>query len=319
MMKTLQFVTMCAGLFFVAQLWAQSGPPVADYPVDQVAGKVWVIHGPVTTPNKKNQGFMNNPGFILTSKGMVIVDPGGTLQSGEMVLRVMKTISDKPVIAVFNTHMHGDHWLGNQAVKAAYPDAPIYAHPNMIREVAEGEGKNWQALMLRQTGGQSAGTIVVNADHPINNGDHFNYGDTRLKIYHYGAAHTDNDIMISVDGGKALFMGDNLINGRLGNMRNGNIKGLIDADAKVIGAVQPAVIIPGHGRSGGMAMYNHSVDLFRILYRNVQQLYDQDMSDYEMKPRIRAALKDYRDWVDFDALLGKTISQAYLEVEAADF
>jgi len=29
----------------------------------------------VTVPNQQNQGFMNNPGIVLTSAGVVIVDP----------------------------------------------------------------------------------------------------------------------------------------------------------------------------------------------------------------------------------------------------
>ena len=40
---------------------------------------------------------------------------------------------------MLNTHIHGDHWLGNQAVRAAFPDAVIYGHPEMLAEV-EGSG-----------------------------------------------------------------------------------------------------------------------------------------------------------------------------------
>jgi len=258
-------------------------------------------------------------GIVLTSKGAVIVDPGGTLQSGEMVLRAVKKLTDKPVIASFNTHVHGDHWLGNQAVANAYPDAPIYAHPNLIAEVAAGEGERWVNIMLNASNGKSRGTKVVNANHALNNGDKITLGDTTFDIYNYGVAHTDTDIMIAVNGNKVLFMGDNLINGRLGNTRDGNLKGLIETNEKVIDTVHPEVIVPGHGPSGGLAMFNHSIDFFRILYKTVRQLYEDDVSDYEMKPAVAAALADYKDWEDVDALLGKTINQAYLEIEAEDF
>ncbi len=110
----------------------ERGPAVPDYPADKVADQVHVIHGPLDSPNPVNQGFMNNPGIIVTTAGVVLVDPGASVQSGEMVLRVVKQLSDQPVVAVFNTHIHGDHWLGNQAVRAAWPDAAIYGHPNMM-------------------------------------------------------------------------------------------------------------------------------------------------------------------------------------------
>ncbi len=298
---------------------AEEGPEIPDYPVDRVADNIYVIHGPVTRPNEKNQGFMNNPGFVLTSKGVVIIDPGGTVQAGEMVLRAVRTITDKPVIAVFDTHVHGDHWLGNQAIRNAYPDVPIYAHPNFIAEVAAGVGDKWVQIMLDASKKQSRGTKVVNADHALNPGDKIILGDTSFDIYNYGVAHTDTDIMIAINGNTALFTGDNLINGRLGNTLEGNIKGLIETDEKVIEAVHPKVIIPGHGSSGGLAMFNYSIDFFRILYKTVGQLYQEDMSDYEMKPKVIKALAKYRNWEDFDLLLGKTISQAYLEIEAVSF
>jgi glyoxylase-like metal-dependent hydrolase (beta-lactamase superfamily II) len=34
-------------------------------------------------------------------------------------------ITNKPIVAVFNTHVHGDHWLGNQAIVERYPAVKI--------------------------------------------------------------------------------------------------------------------------------------------------------------------------------------------------
>ena len=48
--------------------------------------------------------------------GVILVDPGSTYQVGKQVLAEIKKVTTKPVVAVFNTHIHGDHWLGNQAI-----------------------------------------------------------------------------------------------------------------------------------------------------------------------------------------------------------
>jgi len=77
-----------------------SGAAVKDYPFEKVADNTWVIHGPLEMPNVGNQGFMNNPGIVLTSKGTVIIDPGSSVQAGEMVLRMLKAVTDRPVVAV---------------------------------------------------------------------------------------------------------------------------------------------------------------------------------------------------------------------------
>ena len=46
-----------------------------EYPVAEIADGVYVIWGPVALPNKTNQGFRSNPGFVVTSRGVVVVDP----------------------------------------------------------------------------------------------------------------------------------------------------------------------------------------------------------------------------------------------------
>jgi glyoxylase-like metal-dependent hydrolase (beta-lactamase superfamily II) len=311
-------------LLICTALWSghigadQKGPPVPDYAADKLADNLYVIHGPLAPPNEDNQGFMNNPAFVMTSEGVVIVDPGGTVQSGEMVLRVLKKLTDKPVVAVFNTHVHGDHWLGNQAVRAEYPDVAIYAHPNTIRRIRDGAGQQWVDLMDNLTHGKSRGTEIVPANVEIGHGDSITVGDTRFDVQHYATAHTDTDIMIAVNGNQILFMGDNLINGRLARTTEGNLKGLIEACDTAI-AIKPGIIVPGHGQSGGMDMYNESMELFRILYATVREQYQEGVSDFEMKPAVVEALAAYSDWEEFDANIGRTINQAYLEIEAAEF
>ena len=153
------------------------GPAVPDYPADKVAENVYVIHGPITTPDPQNQGFMNNPGIIVATAGVVIIDPGASVQSGEMVLRAVGKLTNKPVVAVFNSHIHGDHWLGNQAIRTAYPDAAIYGHSNMIELINNGEGKSWVELMEQLTAGKTAGTEVVAPDKSAGHGDEIRVGE----------------------------------------------------------------------------------------------------------------------------------------------
>ena len=140
---------------------ANKAPAIPDYQAIEVTDGVWVIHGPLSYPSPENLGFMNNPAWINTNAGVVIVDPGSSVQVGDMVLRVLRAHTDAPVVAVFNTHEHGDHWLGNQAIRAAYPDVPIYGHPNMIAKLDAGLGETWTSLMDGMTKGATAGTVPV--------------------------------------------------------------------------------------------------------------------------------------------------------------
>ena len=87
---------------------------------------VWMIYSPDGFPTPENQGMMANITFVETAKGIVVIDTGASVQIGEMAIRMMKTFTKKPVIALFNSHYHGDHFLGNQAFVEAYGPMPIY-------------------------------------------------------------------------------------------------------------------------------------------------------------------------------------------------
>lgn len=294
------------------------GAPIRDYPFEQVADNTWVIHGPLEMPNPDNQGFMNNPGIVLTSAGVVIVDPGSSLQAGEMVLRMLKTISDLPVVAVFNTHIHGDHWLGNQAVRAAYPNAAIYGHPEMLAEVEAGAGESWVELMENLTDGATRGTTVVGPDHAIDHGDAIQIGGKTFQIHHYGQAHTRTDIMIEVKEDAVVFLGDNVTAKRIPRMTDGNFRGNIESVDRIL-KTGARIWIPGHGPSGNDAMVRAYRDYLDAVYRSAEKAFNDDLDSSEVKPLALEATAAYSDWAGYEGEIGRQGSQAYLEVEAAEF
>lgn len=297
---------------------ADRGPAIPDYPAEKIADSVYVIHGPLTVPNPENQGFMNNPGIVITDAGVVVMDPGGTVQSGEMVLRCISKLTEKPVVAVFNSHIHGDHWLGNQAIKAAYPDAVIYAHPNMIADVEAGEGDNWVELMEQLTDGKSKGTTSVAPTRAVDHGDEIKIGKHTFRVHHYGQAHTKTDIMVEVVEPGVVFLGDNVLIGRVPRIAEGDIKGNILACTEIL-KTDAKVFVPGHGKTGDHSVVDTMHTWFNTIYTTVERLYDEGLSDYEMKDEIAQSLDQYKDWIGYEEQLGKHISFSYLQVEAAEF
>ena len=304
-------------IFFAGIVLAEKAPPIkGEWKPDQVAEDVYVIHGPLETPSPSNQGFMNNPGFLVTEEGVVVVDPGGSVQTGELVLREIEKITDKPVIAVFNSHVHGDHWLGNHAIHDRYPDVKIYAHPRMIEGVTNGAGEEWLEMSMRMTEGAVAGTEVVNATHPIDDGDSVKISGLHFDVYHNGKAHTLTDVMIHIPEKQVMFLGDNASVNRL--VRNeGSVKGNIQA-LENAAKTQTKVFVPGHGPSGpdSNAIY---MDYLKLAYKHVRKGFEDDLSDFEIKPVAKAAMVTSPKWADFDRLFGKHINSIYSEIEAAEF
>ena len=260
---------------------------------------------------------MNNPGFVLTNKGVVVIDPGSSVQVGRFVLDKLKTITQDPVIAVFNTHIHGDHWLGNQAILAAYPNAVIYAHPNMIAK-APAEGANWVTLMDQLTDGATRGTQVTLPNLGLENSDNLRISNLHFRIYHNGVAHTDGDIMIEVVEEKVMFLGDNVTAARLGRMDDGSFAGNIAA-ADMALASSAQHFVPGHGKTGGRDVPQNYKALLVALTGAVKKYQAQGLQDYEMKDKVVADLGAYKNWALFDSNIGKLVSLAYLQAESEGF
>ena len=305
--------------FSAARSEAERGPALPDYPADKVAANTWVIHGPVGYPSPENQGFMNNPAFILTPAGVVVVDPGSSVQTGEMVLRQIRKVTDRPVVAVLNTHVHGDHWLGNHAMRDAYPEVPIYAHPKMLEEVAKGAGEEWIGRMLRSTEGATRGTEVRGPGLEVRNGDELKIGGVTFRFHNEGQVHTWTDLMIEVEEEDVLFLADNANNRRIVRMDDGSFKGSIGFLEKMRAENRRAILIPGHGLTGGWEIVDDYVAYLKGVRGKVAELYEEGMSAFEMKGAVTAAMPQFHDWPGFEDTLGKHISFAYLEIEAEAF
>ncbi len=293
---------------------------IEHHPLDQVSEHIYVVHGPNGLPNAENRGFMNNPAGILTDNGVILVDPGSSAEIGKQLLEKMREVSNKPVIAVFNTHVHGDHWLGNHGVREVYPDVPIYAHARMIERIDAGEGQDWIQLFVSMAEGATKDTRAVAPNIGLNGGEELALDGMTLRIHHTGHAHTDHDLMIEVVEDKGLFFGDIVASKRVPNSdvpQDASYKGTITAIRTMLDG-QAEVFIPGHGHSGGREVPEASLRFLEILYASVMKGFEQDLADYEMKEQVINDLDVYKDWSNFGEM-GRVINYVYQEVERDNF
>ena len=299
---------------------ANTPQSIEHFTAEKISEHIYVVYGPQLLPDKNTKAFMNNPGFVLTKNGVVVVDPGSSVQIGRELLNKIKSVTDMPVVAVFNTHVHGDHWLGNQAIYEAYPKVRIYAHKRMIERVALGEGENWISIFNSMTGNAITGTKAISPNHGLSGGESLMIGDIKFDIHHTGKAHTDHDIMIEISNDKAIFLGDIVTNKRVPSSdvpHDANYKGQIEA-IKTILKLPLQIYIPGHGITGNRKLPESSLAFLNILYASVEKYFENGMSDFEMKDKIVSDLKEFQDWNNFEEI-GRVISHVYLEVEQASF
>ena len=297
------------------------GPVIKDHPLRQVSKHVWMIFSPDGFPTPENQGMMCNITFVDTPKGLVVVDSGASVQIGEMAIRQIKKTLKKPVIAIINTHYHGDHWLGNDAFAAAYKDIPIYAHAGTIKEIQGIQGNMWRTMMEQWTNQATAGTRAVAPNTAIDHGAELSFGDVTLRMHHYGTAHTPYDICVEVVTDKLTCIGDVAMDRRIANMDDGSYLGTFKAYDALEKNAASAIWLPGHGEPGtNVLKWNR--EMFEGIYRPCEQAVKDGLPMEAAKaqvlkdPRVAGKAKDTKG---FDTNIGKYVSLAYLEAEAAGF
>jgi glyoxylase-like metal-dependent hydrolase (beta-lactamase superfamily II) len=103
---------------------------VFDLEIRALAPDIYVLQRPdvLRQPVEPNA-------LVIVNERDVVVDPGGVPRSAENAIKLIRSVTDKPVAVLVNTHWHGDHVLGNQVYRQEFPDVRIVAHANTHRDI----------------------------------------------------------------------------------------------------------------------------------------------------------------------------------------
>jgi glyoxylase-like metal-dependent hydrolase (beta-lactamase superfamily II) len=298
------------------------GPPVADIPAQQLSKHVWMVYSRDGFPTPENRGMMSNVIFVVTSAGVVVIDSGASLQIGQMAIRMIRKVTDKPVVAVFNSHYHGDHWLGNHAfVKAYGKQLPIYALQSTIDKLKGAEGNLWRSLMERWTNQSTLGTEVVLPNTAVKHGQVIQIGDVTFRMHHYGNAHTPSDLCVEVVQDKLTAVGDIAMANRIANMDEGSYSGTFKYYQALMAATGEQLWVPGHGQ-GSKDLLKTYGEFMAGIWEPCLQAVKDGKSESDARSMV---LKDVRvtsrakTMQGFEGNIGKYISLAYLEAEKEAF
>lgn len=188
-------------------------------------------------------GAGGNIGLSFGEDGNVLIDD----QFAPLVPKIeaaVRTIDPDPVRFVINTHWHGDHTGGNEALGKA--GAVIVAHDNVrSRMSVETFSKRFNTTIKASP--KAALPVVTFAQ-----GVSFHLNGDRLQVVHVPNAHTDGDALVYWTGANVLHMGDTFFHKVtfpfIDRESGGSIDGMIAAARRGLDLVKPGgKVIPGHG------------------------------------------------------------------------
>ena len=187
-------------------------------------------------------GAGGNIGVSVGSDGIVIVDDQYAPLAPK-IQAALKSISDKPLRFVLNTHYHGDHTGGNETFGTG--GAIIVAQDNVRKRLSTEQ----VMAAFHNTVPASpprALPVVTFLDEMT-----FFLNNEELHVIHVEHAHTDGDSLIHFKNANIVHTGDTYFSGGypfidIGS--GGSIEGYIAAAARILSLCDDRTqIIPGHG------------------------------------------------------------------------
>jgi cyclase len=184
--------------------------------------------------------WINNTGFLTGAGGVVAIDSCSTERRTRAYLDAIRSVSDRPVRALVNTHHHGDHTHGNHLFRPA----AVIGHHRCREQVLAFGHPSWEGVFSPVDFGQLEieAPFVTFTDRLDVHVD-----DLLVELHYIGTpAHTTNDVVAWIPERKVLFAGDLVFNGGTPFVVMGSVSGSL-ASLERLAAFGAAVIVPGHG------------------------------------------------------------------------
>jgi glyoxylase-like metal-dependent hydrolase (beta-lactamase superfamily II) len=177
-----------------------------------------------------------NGGIVIGSDSVLVIDSFQSPALANLMFATVKTLTDKPIKYVLNTHFHNDHTGGNAAARSL--GIPIIGR-GTIRE-----------YMLSRRGANAQDPNPITPDLIVNSETSIWLGDRQVKIERAEGHSGGTDIVAYVPDSKVLFTGDILSNKRFPFVGDGDIQAWQGTLYRLISTYPEAKVVPGHGEVG---------------------------------------------------------------------
>jgi cyclase len=210
-----------AGRTLFAQQPAPNAPKVAA--IEKVKDNLYMV-----------TGGGGNTAVFVTAKGVVLVDTK-LADWGQPIMDQVKTVTDKPVTHIINTHTHGDHTGSNDFFPAS---VEIVAHANVTTS------------MQKMPQFADASKKHALPDKTYTDKLTVLGGTEAIDLYHFGPAHTNGDTFVVFRNLKVMHAGDVFAakgTPFIDRSNGGNGVTYPETIAKVAAGVKDVdTVIPGH-------------------------------------------------------------------------
>jgi glyoxylase-like metal-dependent hydrolase (beta-lactamase superfamily II) len=235
--------------------------------------KIEYVATPLSDTITMLKGRGGNVAVSAGADGVFIIDDQVEPLTAQLI-EAIKGIDDQPIRFVINTHYHGDHVGGNEAIGKG--GAVIIAHDNIRKRMTQSEfshfwnedSPTWPEAALPVVTFNDQVTLHLNGEQAV--------------VHHVPRGHTDGDAIVHFSGSNVIHMGDIYFYGLYPYIDldgGGTVQGMIAAVELALSiADENTKVIPGHGPLSDKAGLSEYRDFLSEARDNVQALVEKGMS-----------------------------------------
>lgn len=276
----------------------------------------------------------SNAGLVAHGGQSLLVDTLFDLALTRDMLDAMRAASPVPIDTVVNTHGNGDHWYGNTLVA----EAEIIATSKALAEMRDLPPGKLATLMkvasvldrlgplgrgLGKVGGAVGLTKLrdlaeaapfvheifspfafggIDATFPNRTFDgtlSLDVGGKQVELIEVGPAHTAGDAIVWVPEDRVVFAGDVLFSGGHPVLWEGPAAGWMAACDRIL-ALDPVVVVPGHGPIGGVEPVKRLRAYLETLDTEVTERFRAGMAVGDILAEVQLA--GFAEWSEAERL-----------------
>lgn len=307
-MNILKYLTAFA-LLGITNLGVASDPG-QDFNLTEVAPGNYLHNGKHVSIDDDQHDDIANIGFIVGDKCIAVIDTGGSVDTGIKLLQQIRTVTDKPICYVINTHIHFDHLLGNKAFIAEKPE--YVGHHHLAVEVEQ----NREFFLDRfkdDLGPNPDTTSIVGPDILIDETTTLDLGNRNLTLIPYPVSHSHSDLVVIDNKTSTLWAGDLIFRERIPSL-TGSLIGWLKTSKELLG-LNVKTVIPGHGTKA-----NSITEAIEQQQGYLQRLLDETRLAIANGLFINDAMEsvdknNQSNWLLFEYQHPTNVSRAYTELE----
>lgn len=280
------------------------------FAVESIGDGIYVHHGVHLDIDIGYQGDICNASFIVGSKGVVMIDTGGSLKVGNQLREAIRKVTPLPVLYVINTHVHPDHIYGNAAFLA---DKPEYIGHDKLANAMELRHETYTKLNTKLLGEDAKGSELIKPTMTVKTTLELDIGDRKLMLTAHPVAHTNTDVSVIESKASTLFAGDLLFIERT-PVLEGDIKGLI-AEIEKLKSNHVKQVVPGHGpvTKNWVEALNNAQHYLNVLLSDIRASIKKGES---MESTMNTAATTEKDkWLLFNIANRRNVNTIYPALE----